>query len=462
MGPSRENQSANNGPADGPPSPKVAPDVVSKRRAVIGRHALSGIALIAVVVIVLLVAETIPQVHAAVEYSYDWLQGRLTPVEAARRDVVVVDISNLQPRRNPSDPQAEPYTSRNELIPIIRAIVAHQPAAIGIDIDFSLTPDGEYFTKEDPGFLDFLLDQKHKQKKLFVGVASGLEKGPSKWLGNEKYKDLAAHILRPKAEGFGPNPLMGEVFSLPPISSRTEEAWELPSLAYAVAGGPPEPPRFLSWAVERKIEHEIEGVGFRQFLVDFSPIDSFAEAAIVAQDARDVRDATTFKDRIVIVGRGSKGLFKASTTDTFTVPGHRQQAYPGMMLHACAAYTLHGATLWQFKKPARLLLDVFFSAVVLGIVALVALYYSSRVEQDVSLHRLSRWLTFVMALAVIVLGHMFASRARIIWPDYVIVAGGLMLHSALEQRDSPIRVTLQALRRGWQAIGFAPSDKGHT
>jgi CHASE2 domain-containing sensor protein len=444
----------------------VSPDVISARRKHIVQHTVFGLVLIIVVLLVVLAAEKmVPQVRAAIDYSYDWLQARLAPVDAAKREITVVDISNLQPRRDPSKLDDEPYTSRKELLPIIETIVRHRPLAIGIDIDFSPRGDGHFFTTEDRPFLEALLRAKeqHGQARFFVGVASGIEKGPSKWLGHEKYRDLAAHILRPKAEEFGPNPRMDVAIDIPYISDDGRELTAtLPALAYAIAGPPPEPPKFLRWAVDRKPKPPTEGVQFRQFLVDFSPIDEFASDVIVASDAAGVRDASAFNGKIVIVGRGSRGLFPTTTNDTFTAPGRRERAYAGMLLHACAAYTLRGATLWEFKKSTRLLLDVLFSAVVLLTVAAVALYYSSRVKEDVSLHRLSRWLTFVMVLVVLFLGPKVASWGRVMWPDYIVVAGGLLLHASLEQRDSPIRVTLQALRRGWRAIGFAPADKGHT
>ena len=432
-------------------------------------HFLYGLLLTALIIPAFLLAEKIPQVHDAVEISYDWLQSQVASVKGARRSVVFIDIKDLPTASDPAHPEREPHTSRKALRAIVDAVLQHEqkPRAIGIDVDFSLTKDGEFYTPDDRDFLDFLADRRDKQPKLFVGVVKGVENGPSKWLGDPRFGDLAAYVVIPNAEGFGANPWLDERLDIPYIDSNRETRfWPLPSLAAAVAGVPAGPPFLLRWAVERRVKKE-EGEGdakvpFQQFLVDFSPIDDFSEHAIVSADPEFLktdRRLAELAGKVVIIGRGSGGDFPA--TDTFAVPGHRHQKYPGVLVHACAAYTLLGATLWRPTLLGRVAADAVFSIVVFGSVALIAWYYNSRVKDDVAMHRLNKLMTWVMVPVVILVGLGLAIGFRTMWADHILVAAGVLLHSSLEQPDNPLRVVGRALRKGWHVVAFERPDQEH-
>ncbi len=434
---------------------------------------LHGLALTAIIIPAFLLAERIPQVHAAVEISYDWLQSHLTVAKGVRASVVFIDISDLPLLPDPGHPEREPHTSRAALRSIVEAVLAHEqkPKAIGIDVDFSLAKDGEFFSPDDRAFLEFLLGQEAMHGRLFVGVADGLQRGPSRALGDPRFKELATSVVVPKEEGFGANPWMSAVTNIPFIEPPNPaiQYWPVPSLSAAMTGIETEPPRPLQWALESWVVKEVgdaEGkVAIEQFLVDFGAIDDFNEHAIVSADPellkRD-RRLGELAGKVVIIGRGSNGKFPA--TDTFSVPGRHGEDggdYAGVLLHASGAYTLLGATLWRPTLPGRLTADALFSVAVFGSVSLIALYYNNRARDDVAMHSLTKLMTWIAVPVVVLVGLSLAIWTRIMWADHILVAAGLLLHSSLEQSDNPLRVAGRGVLRGWQTVALERRDEEH-
>jgi hypothetical protein len=338
------------------------------------------------------VAEKNARVEAATEYFYDLLQFRLKPIKAKEDSIVVVDISDLPLKPNPKDVAGEHYTSRQDLEEIVDGVLKQSPAAIGLDVDLSMGKDGTFFSYEDKEFLDFCLARRGQVKgKLFVGVTSWLERGPDKWLGEEVYRGLATYIGRPDPEGFRVNPQMDEWIDIPHVSGNGKRYyWHLRSLAAALAGTPKGPPWFLEWAVDRsdeKVKKDEAGVIYRQFFVDFSPIDDFKQNAIAATNPLALSSYKQLKDKIVLVGRGAAGTTPAPN-DKFSVRGLRGDEYPGLLLHACATYTLLGKKqLLRLQPHARWAIDMLFSLSVFGTIAGISFFYNSRVREDVVVHR---------------------------------------------------------------------------
>jgi CHASE2 domain-containing sensor protein len=443
-------------------APKVTPALRRVRLRRILWETFTRLALAIAVIGLFHVLQAVPQIRATVEYSYDWLQTRLTPVAKAAANIVVVDVSDIPTVSRAEDPGTQ-YTPRDRLLGVITTIDRQGPAAIGIDIDFALDESGEYFTPGDPVFLKNLIKL---QTRTFVGVSRGLGAGPAEVLRDPAFTPLVTYVIRQNPDGFGPNPRMSEYAEIPYLNADGTPAadpWMVRSLAVALAGEPAAG-SWPAWLVVRRtrqpIDAETPGLAVHPYLVDFSPIDDFERAAIPSAALPAM--GPSLKDRIVLVGRASKGNWPTNLSDTFTVPGHRESAYPGVLLHACATYTLLNATLWQFTPAGSLVVDLGFSALVFIALAAVALFYNSIVVQDVAVHRLNKLFTWAAVFGVFAIGLWFVNRTRLMWPDYVLVAGSLLLHSSLEQPDNPLRTVGRWLRQGWRAVALHRTEGGHS
>src|SRR6185436_15953360 len=86
-----------------------------------------------------------------------------------------------------------------------------------------------------------------------------------------------------------------------------------------------------------------DGLVVEDFLVDFSPLDALEPLKTLNPVVlADPSQRSRFEGRVVLLGDAT--LSKA--TDTFVVPG-RSQPYPGVFLHASAAYTAIKAPLYE-------------------------------------------------------------------------------------------------------------------
>jgi CHASE2 domain-containing sensor protein len=401
------------------------------------------------------VAEKNPRVAAATEYFYDLLQFRLKPIKAKEDSIAVVDISDVPLKPNPKDLAGEHYTSRQVLEEVVDGILKQTPAAIGLDVDLSMGKDGTFFSDEDKEFLDFCLARRRQVNgKFFVGVTSWLERGPDKWLGEEKYRGLATYIGHPNPEGFRVNPQMDEWIDIPHVAGDGNTYyWRLRTLAAALAGTPPGPPRLLEWAIDRsdeKVKKDEGGVIYRQFFVDFSPIDDFKQNAIATTSPIALSEYKQLKGKIVLVGRGAAGTTPAPN-DTFLVRGLRGDEYPGILLHACATYTLLGKKqLLRLQPRARWAIDILFSLSVFGTIAGISFFYNSRVREDVAVHRLRRFLTWGAVILVFVFGELMINVTRVLWPEYFLVMIALFVHSSIEDSEHWFKETAISARTAWR------------
>jgi hypothetical protein len=95
--------------------------------------------------------------------------------------------------------------------------------------------------------------------------------------------------------------------------------WHLRSLAVALAGTPDGPPWWLDRAIVRgqEMPPDEANIRYKQFLVDFSPIDEF-EGKVLATANPLVLSSQhkQLEGKIVIIGRGVKG----TTLDAPRVP----------------------------------------------------------------------------------------------------------------------------------------------
>ncbi|MBV9300964.1 MAG: CHASE2 domain-containing protein [Acidobacteriaceae bacterium] len=409
------------------------------------------------------------------EYLYDWLQFNLKPIEPKQR-IVVVDFEDF--------PMANGYTSRTALASLMDTVVHAGPLAVGLDVDFSPLQRGRFYTNEDKLFLEQCLRwQEALNGSLFVGVHSSLKFGPQYWLVDSRYKDLAAYVGRANPGEYGPNHLMDESVKIP--SSETE-LQEIPSLGGALArvfrnsryiADPSDPPGWLAWALKRtETEEDTAHIIYQQFWVDFSPIDYFRDNAVHVYwrdqkvQPRDPRtlSAHDLAGKIVLLGRGllPRGTeqvdeWESEASDKFPVPGHADQ-YAGVLLHACAAYTLLGndLRLLHLTEPGRIALDALFSLLVFGFVAAIRLIYICSSE-TVNIHRLNRVVTVGAMVLVFILGDVMLNYTRWLWDDYLLVMFVLAVHSWLENHEEWATEAVHWTGEMWRKLVLQSEPEKH-
>jgi CHASE2 domain-containing sensor protein len=186
----------------------------------------------------------------------------------------------------------------------------------------------------------------------------------------------------------------------------------------------------LAWAVERASLRGEEEFSVSEFLIDYAPLEQLIAQRVIADRAADVaRQADRIAGRIVLVGRAAPGR----TTDQFNVPG-RGMPVPGIFLHASAVYTLLQAPLYRLTHAGRVAADALAALLVFGPVFLLRIGWRSRTGRDLAAYRLHAVVTAAVVVAVIVVGHFLVSDIRLIWTDYLMVVGALLVHSPAERR----------------------------
>jgi CHASE2 domain-containing sensor protein len=172
------------------------------------------------------------------------------------------------------------------------------------------------------------------------------------------------------------------------------------------------------------------GLKVADFLVDFSQLESIRAETVRTINPTVLRDeGERFEGKVVLIGSGTIG----KATDLFLVP-ERNQPYPGIFLHACAAYTLIRAPFFEVTRKGRLGIDLVFSLAVLSTVILIRFYYKSRTATEVAPHRLRGLFMMLAASTALVVGLVFVRETRLMWDDFLVAPVVLVFHPAFERR----------------------------
>jgi CHASE2 domain-containing sensor protein len=388
-----------------------------------------------------LLSERVPRIHLAEQQFYDWLQSHILPLDDATGKIAIVDISGLDLVKDPRHPERESHTSRDALQDLINELDALGPAGIAVDVDFSATPDGRFYVeKEDEKFLEFCLNIRKTKTKgdqyIFVGVYDGAALGPLA-LGDPNYVSLAAFIRRPKAEEFPVAAEMDEWIDVPYAwfdgSTRLQR---FPALGAAFPHESNRDPRWLDWAVLRErqdpiVTGKVQGKGMK-LLVDFSPIERFETEAVTPAGKSDLAGSRAkLQQKFVFVGRVARPM----VPDVFTVPGHRDHSYGGVLLEACTLYTLLSGPMRHLTPYGQVAADFVLWFFISLLMVLVQLYFLSSPRFDeMKFHRLNKLLICAAVVVVFVLGEFFVNTTRLIWDDYFLVIAVLVLHFFIESR----------------------------
>lgn len=379
------------------------------------------------------------------QMTYNLLQARLLSSRSGQDlKVAVVDINDLPLVQVNRTNRVLWVTPRKPLQEIVEAVVQQDPQAIGIDVDFSPDERG-YVTEEDPGFFRFCLNQ---HMPIFLGVYESLAQGPDGWLGKPEFKQLAAYITVPKPRGVEGTVRMVE--RIQPAGASES----CPSLAAALANTVrPDAPNWLGWAVARASQKRTNEFSASEFLIDYGALETLVHDRVRVSNAADLsKYENILQGKLVLIGRATP----EQTSDQFVVPG-RGEPVQGVYIHASAAYTLLEAPLYRMTEFGRLSADFLVSVAVFGTIAVIRWVYSRRTRSQIAVHRMHLILTTLVVIAVILFGHFLVQTTRLIWTDFLLVVGALLIHSPAERLFYWLRSKVPI---AWQSIILEDAKPG--
>jgi CHASE2 domain-containing sensor protein len=425
-----------------------------------------GLALTAVLIVLKIVFE-----HSAFGQQVELIalnlqQLRLGWAAGNQLPVTVVDISKLPRIPRTAAAGAEIVTDRKAVLKVVRKIAEQSPAAIGIDVLLDPPAEAPGLTGDEAELLEFCLavqNLRGERIPTFVGIFDGVVKGPSQWLGDERFGHLGAYTVVPRPAEHPVTTSMIRGIEIK-VGSTTIQARSMAEALAAAHAVQETTRRWLGRALhvvfpfflERERDVKEDLFTTREFAIDFGSLpglkdttvpDLAAEAAGLDEAIQGARDR--LKGKIVLVGRARTG----ETTDTFTVPA---QAEPvtGVYVHAAATYTLVKAPLFKLTPLGRIAADIAAALVPLGVVLMVRLKSSRRHADAAADHRLARWLTRGTAALVFAFGYFWVAFTGILWIDYLLVIAALLLHGPLERSWAAVT----RVRQGRPAT----AERGHS
>lgn len=377
-----------------------------------------GVALAVAVLLFLVkyVLEQTPIGRWAERETYGLLAGNLPSFAKAGPAVVIVDIGHI-PGGGGAVGETPIVTSRARLKELLDALVAAEPLAIGIDIDFSPNRRG-WISSGDPTFLDHCL-RLNERFPVRVGVFRGMRESPGAWLGLPRFAPLAGAMWLPAEEAR----------RLPLSIEAVASAPALPSIGAALAMGAvgdrdllAHPLAFaLEGPTTRPVALEPHGapIVLREVLVNYGLLEQMRREALIAATPADIaKYRDRIKNRVVLIGDLKAGL----ASDAFRVPGVARDQR-GVLLHAALASTLLSNPIAEFSHTARIVLDLALG----GALALVALWARRRHGADDDHAAVGKAVLIAVAI-VFVCGFAFVVWFRVMWLDFLLVAAFLLLH----------------------------------
>jgi CHASE2 domain-containing sensor protein len=398
-----------------------------------------GVLLILAMVLIKVRLEHTPPMQRVSLATYDGIQAML---RADTCPIVVVDIGNIGAV---NWLEGRNLTNRKTLGEIVAMIASQRPAAIGIDLDFSpnydpLAAPGAPPTyhapgREDPDFFDACLLQRQDGVPIFLGVYLTSMRPRAQMLVQPQYAELAADIRADNADD-----------RLLPASFQWQAgAEEVPSMSAALAQAYRAPraqtPSWLAWALHsEEVTRAGKDGNAREIYVDFSALDTLVEERVNFLDVSGVVDQAAFDSvrgrlagKIVLLGTADPEKPKEGC---FSVPG-RRRAYPGVYLHAAAAYTQVHAPLLSLTSAGRFVVDLLAAGIVLAGVCLLRWRLARSRFASLQEHW-NQWLPLLITMAAMtalfVVGVLIVNLTHVIWDDFVVVFVALGLHLPLERR----------------------------
>lgn len=377
-----------------------------------------GIVITVLLLVLKLGIESSPVGPSIERHTYMLLTSNLPKFRPEGTGVVIVDISHLPGgKEDPRTGKLVP-TPRTELLELIEVLVELRPRAIGVDIDFSPTPDGWV----DDGDLDFFTRIAQLDKStlpIVLGVFRSLREPVYARLGLPEFSHLAAGLWLP----------LSGLERTPAWTQAVEGGGRLPSLGAALAsrrvagdGVHEADPGWRQRFRERqqRSSQRPEGLMVGEVLTDYSAAPQMAREAIRITSAQELlRHRASIEGRIVLLGVVDQA------SDPFPVPGQDRNV-PGVLVHAAVANTLANEPIWEFGHDVRLALDLVLSVVLL--LFAIALKHGWSARGDLTIEQAeSKALKWLIGFTLV--GGIVAVVAfRVLWLDFLLVALSLWLH----------------------------------
>lgn len=119
-----------------------------------------------------------------------------------------------------------------------------------------------------------------------------------------------------------------------------------------------------------------------------------------------------------------------AASDQFAVSGH-DQLIPGVLLIACATYTLAVEPLYELNTAVRLILDFFLSGILIAGSEFLRSRYVNRRPGSRFFRAQSRFIRDLIVV-VIILGLLMTVWLNIMWFDFPLILFALLLHPRVE------------------------------
>lgn len=346
--------------------------------------------------------------------------------------VVVVDISR-DPAFQPAPVgTSAPHTSRTRLLGLIREIAALKPAGIGVDVDLSPEGDPASLPAPPPNTIELLEGCRRIVDEDRVPVHLGIRRtealGPDSWLYSRRYADLAVTISRPR----DPVESMFAALRLPGTNAQASVV--LPSLSGALGGHLAGSAtgddggwlhRFSHPSRIRRPVPEEQRFAIEEFLVDFGPL-GFLESSLV-EPAGIAANASRFQGRAVLIGDAA--LEDQSQGPDVAFVARKNRLVPGVLVHACAAWTLARGQLRVLDPVASLLATM---AVSLAAIVLIQ-WLCWRHESDHPTTPIPLLILWTAAYGLLVAGITVGLGAfRYLWLGSLATFGFAVVHTFVE------------------------------
>lgn len=400
---------------------------------ILSYYVLQGFLITALLVSLKILAEHTPAGHRVELFTFEALRSTLPSLgSAGELPVAVVDTSDMQGK----DGQLIDLAQLKE---ITAAIVEQHPRAIAIDLVLNpkdISAASQDNTSEPTAqqvqdyykFLDFCLEVEAKHKvPIFIAVGVMSAGQPKDWLGQEKYKELAATAFINKEDAarmpvwLKAGPAAEKLYSLSA------------SLSYAYTK--PRLPDAMSWAIDtteeglpgtrRYLEEDIE---YADALINFGKLDAVRQNKLLTISGTSVKESgEKFRDKMVLLGDGAL----EKTMDVFVLPGQREPV-PGVYIHACAAHTFAREPLYEMNQTARLVVDACLCLLVFGGRA-VARYRHLDADGAVRADRPRGALGYVAGAAILMAAVGVVYWLGLLWLDFLLVAIAVWLHTKFEK-----------------------------
>lgn len=375
--------------------------------------------------------------------SHLWLQSFIQPPSPDRLPVVVVDITGLKPGQfsvtNGSSVTSEFFTPRDKLELAINRIALAQPAVIAIDVDLSLetnlVPESS-LALSSASLKRRALELSTQSIPVFLGVKRNDGLAPADWLGGDDYIPLAASLARPK----GIVRQMPSEFEFPGHTNRLRSLSRALASAYWLRAGAAETSSsgwrpHIAWqiVVEAPVE-EARDFKLRTFTVDYSPLNILLTngpsiESVMHVDTNGMIGGTSmarlFCNKMVLLGDATP--FKGA--DTAAVPGV-EEPVPGVYVHACAAYTLVHAPLWELKPAVGLTIAFLCSLGALAFIYRACHKHAGR--HRVTTIPLNIVLTLCLVVIFLAVGYGLARWLHLLWLEVFAVCLVLVVHCLFE------------------------------